>query len=360
MDSPRKDGWWVRKSASTILNGQSDKGRHGTQETPETTEEQGIGAEYNAPRAPYPPEGDQIKALIGNRWDVASQGTKGVLYRVSFAGEGHICGCAYHTTGKGCRRKHIAAVEHALLISPEAALGKKIDIREQVLACPDCGTKYSSDVWYHGRHEKRHGYKCVICKRRFGDNLGFEYRQVSRLYIMLTLMLSGMGMTAANIRMTLKHLGMGARGHHNQYPGAPSRGGGGACQDPQAAVHGGQVGLQREDAEGPRQGVVYGRCHGPLHPVHPGVGHNPPKEKHDAVPLLRTARDMAGGMIPRLFITNGLDQYHIAFKKVFRTLRGLRPIHIRDIHIRNLIYNTNKQERLNEGFAGRFRHIPAA
>ena len=43
------------------------------------------------------------------------------------------------------------------------------------------------------------------------------------------------------------------------------------------------------------------------------------KENHDAVPLLRTARDRAG-RIPRLFITDGLNQYHIAFKKVFYTL----------------------------------------
>ena len=41
------------------------------------------------------------------------------------------------------------------------------------------------------------------------------------------------------------------------------------------------------------------------------------KEKYDAVPLLRTARDRAG-KIPRLFITDGLNQYHIAFKKVKR------------------------------------------
>ncbi len=64
---------------------------------------------------------------------------------------------------------------------------------------------------------------------------------------------------------------------------------------------------------------------------------------------------MAGG-IPRLFITDGLDRYHIAFKKAFRTLKGLRSIHIRDIHIRNHICNTNKQERLNGGCAGRFRY----
>ena len=57
----------------------------------------------------------------------------------------------------------------------------------------------------------------------------------------------------------------------------------------------------------------------------------PTKEKYDAAPLLRRAQDMAG-KIPRLFITDGLEQYHIAFKKVFRTLKGLRSIHIRDIH----------------------------
>ena len=40
---------------------------------------------------------------------------------------------------------------------------------------------------------------------------------------------------------------------------------------------------------------------------------------------------------------------------MFYTLKGLISIHIRDIHLRNLFYNTNKQERLNGGFASRFR-----
>ena len=40
----------------------------------------------------------------------------------------------------------------------------------------------------------------------------------------------------------------------------------------------------------------------------------------------------------------------------FLTLKGIRSIHIRDIHIRNHICNTNKQERLNGEFAGRFRY----
>ena len=54
--------------------------------------------------------GDQIKALGGNRWDVASQGNEGAWYRVSLAGESPTCECAYHIMGKECKCKHIAAV----------------------------------------------------------------------------------------------------------------------------------------------------------------------------------------------------------------------------------------------------------
>ena len=35
-----------------------------------------------------------------------------------------MCECVYHSTGKGCRRKDMAAVEHDLLISSEAALNE--------------------------------------------------------------------------------------------------------------------------------------------------------------------------------------------------------------------------------------------
>ena len=38
-------------------------------------------------------KGDQIRALTGNRWDVASQDTEGVWYRISFAGESPTCEC---------------------------------------------------------------------------------------------------------------------------------------------------------------------------------------------------------------------------------------------------------------------------
>ena len=59
----------------------------------ETPERQGVGAAYNAPGAPHLPEGDQIKDIGGNRWDVAPRGTEGAWCRVSFAGEGPACEC---------------------------------------------------------------------------------------------------------------------------------------------------------------------------------------------------------------------------------------------------------------------------
>ena len=76
------------------------------------------------------------------------------------------------------------------------------------------------------------------------------------------------------------------------------------------------------------------------------------KDKYDAISLLRAVKHTAG-RLPRLFITDGIHQYRMAFKKVFRTLKSIRSTHIRDIHIRNLIC---KQEHLNGRFADRFRY----
>ncbi len=302
-------------------------------------------------------KGDQIKALTGHRWDVASQSEEGVWYRVSFAGDSPTCECAYHTTGKGCRCKHIAAVEHTLLISSEATFGKKVEVEEKELCCPGCKEKrYVRNGWYRGKYEKRQRYKCTICGRRFRDNLGFEHRQVPRLYITLALMLSGMGTSAANIQTTLGHLGVRVHAdtitrileHYSEavqkYTETlkpPCVGDKWGCDEKHQKVRGKEWYITAI-MDLPTRFIL-------------SWDTTPTKEKYDAAPLLRRARDVAG-KIPRLFITDGLEQYHIAFKKVFRTLKGLKSIHIRDIHIRNLICNTNKQERLNGGLAGHFKY----
>lgn len=145
------------------------------QEVPETPESRASEQAITRRRLHVYQKGDHIKDIGGNRWDMTSQSTEGVWYRVSFAGESPTCKCVCHTTE-----------------------------RVQVQA-------------YGG--------------------------------------------------------GRGACGHHNQNTGALLQGGVRVCQDRQAAVRGGQVRLRRGAPEGPRQGVVYGSRHGPLHQVHPGMGH---------------------------------------------------------------------------------------
>ena len=301
-------------------------------------------------------QGDQIKTLTGMRWDVASQSTEGKWYRVSFACESSTCECAYHTTGKACRCKHIAAIEHLLLISSEASLGKKISVKEHELKCPKCKEKnYVCNGWHYGEHEDRQRYKCKACGRRFGDNLGFEYRHMPRLFITLALMLSGMGMSVANIQMTLAHLNVKVHVdtitrmiHHyskivEEYAKTIKPPG---IQDTWGTDE------KEQKIRGEKRWIVAVMDLSTRFILAWEISNT--KKKYDAAPLLRAAKDRAG-KIPRLFITDGLDRYHIAFKKVFYTLKGLRSIHIRDIHIQNLFCNTNKQERLNGEFASRFR-----
>ena len=151
-------------------------------------------------------------------------------------------------------------------------------------------------------------------------------------------------MAAANIQMTLKHLWVGVHAdtitripeHHPRVVGkyaetikSPCTGDKWGCDEKMQKVRG-------------RESYVVAVMDLATRVIPAWDISSPTREKYDAAPQLREARDMAGG-IPRLFITDGLDRYHIAFKKVFRTLKGLRSIHIRDIHIRNPICNTNKQ-----------------
>ena len=89
----------------------------------------------------------------------------------------------------GRRCKHMATVEHALLISSEAALGKNVVIEGQDLGCLGCREQeHARDGRCRGKREDIQRYERHVCERRFQGNLGFECRQVTRLYVTLVLM----------------------------------------------------------------------------------------------------------------------------------------------------------------------------
>ena len=297
----------------------------------------------------------QIKALSGDRWDVASQSVNDEWYRVSMSLEGPTCECKYHATGKGRRCKHIAAVEQLLSISSEPAPAEHIVIEEQEMRCPKCKCMdYTRDGIYHGKYEDKQLYRCS-CGRQFRDNLGVEYRQIPKKFITAILLLYGAGVSVPNIRALLKHFGIKVHvdtvtrnlehysklveGHVKKIK-PPCLGDKWGCDE------------KHQKVRGKESWIVAVMCTATRFVLAWDI--SPTKEKYNATPLLRAAKDIAG-RAPRLFVTDGLSQYHIAFKKVYQMVRGLMCWHIRDIHIRNIVCNTNTQERLNGEFADRFR-----
>ena len=242
-----------------------------------------------------------------------------------------------------------------LLIRSQPAHGKGITVGEREMACSGCKkAKYASHGWYRGKHEDRQIYKCSICGRRFRDNLGFEYRHVPRPYITLALMVWGMGMSVGNIRMTLKHLRVDAHQdtiirilehysgmveRHAETLKPPCAGDKWGCDEKRQDIHGREwwiVAVMDISTGSSWRGTF-----------------RPPRK--DTTPFPAAEGPGRGGQdSPGVHHGRHLPISHRLQSVPYR--KGLRPIHIRDIHIRTLICNTNKQERLNGELAGRFRY----
>ena len=254
---------------------------------------------------------------------------------------------ASHVTGKGCRCKHIAAVEYMLLKETVSSPKGKLIIGEVGLKCPECGKE---EYVLNGKDEYgKQRYLCKLCERRFRDNLGFEYRHTSPLFITLALVLNGAGMSPFNIQIMLEH--MNVKVHVDTisrwleyYVALVEK-----YTDPiQPPNLGSKLGAdeKRQDVKGEENYFVMAMDLATRFIL--AWETTSDKMGYDATKLLMAAKIKAG----KPYITDGLSGYHTAFKKVFGVLKGFF-MHLRDIHIRNEFSNTNKQERANSTFAGR-------
>ena len=296
-------------------------------------------------------KGGQIKTLTNKRWDVASESEEGKWYRVSFDCNRPTCECAYHTTGNGCRCKHIAAIEH-LILSETKSDCSKVDDKEELIStpvqeCPKCHSKkFVCNGWYTGKSGKKQRYKCKKCNHRFRDNLGFEYRHTSPMYITLCLLLYGAGLSVVILQHTLSHMGIIVSTNTitrwlEHYTGMAEK-----YTDPIRPPNLGaklSADEKRQDIRGRESYMVMAMDMATRFILAWEV--SPIKKGYNATNLLRKAQAKAGKPY-RIFITDGLVGYHTGFRKVFGVLKGL-VIHIRDIHIKNQFCNTNMQERLN-------------
>ena len=67
---------------------------------------------------------------------------------------------------------------------------------------------------------------------------------------------------------------------------------------------------------------------------------------YDAAGLLDKAR-LATGFRPRVFVTDGLRPFRKAFKKIFWSGQGPRPVHVADCHWMKKYCSNNGHERFN-------------
>jgi transposase-like protein/predicted RNA-binding Zn-ribbon protein involved in translation (DUF1610 family) len=236
-----------------------------------------------------------------------------------------------------------------LLKETESPSMGRLIIGEVELRCPDCKEKNYVRNGKDGSGRQR--YRCKECRRRFRDNLGFEYRRTPPLFITLALMLNGMETSPVGIRIVLAHMGVNVHADTISrwlvHYVAPAE----RYTDPMRPPNlGSKLGAdeKRQDVRGGENYFVMAMDLATRFIL--AWETTADKMGYDATKLLEAAK--AGK--PPILITDGLSGYHAAFKRVFGSLKGLF-MHLCDIHIRNAFPNTNRQERVNGTFAGRAR-----
>ena len=300
----------------------------------------------------------QIKHPYKKRWEVASQSAAGKWYEVALAENGFHCGCKYHEEGGGRRCKHIAAVEIILLREAHAVTsGEQLVIEPAEPACRKCGSgEYSRDAirWCPKRRDAVQRFRCKICGRRFSDNLGFEGRHFAPAIITLALTIFAFGISPDGISQILRQAGttvhpVTVQRWVDRYVDLVE-----AYANTLAPP---RLGLKwssdekNKDIRGQERWVFTVMDSITRFILSYNVATL--KFGYNAVPLLETAKKRAG-FVPRIFVTDGLPSFGIAFQKVFWTLKNA-AVHISEIHLKGGRCNNNGHERLNGELGDRFK-----
>ena len=212
----------------------------------------------------------------------------------------------------------MAAAGYMLLKETVSSPKGKLIIGEVGLKFPGCGKEmYVLDGKDDSGNQR---YLRKLCDRRFGDNLGLEYRHTSPMFITLALMPNGAGMSPSNIQIMLGRLNVkvhvdtiSRRLEHyvelaEKYTGP--------MQPPNL---GSKLGAdeKRQDVKGEEDYFVMATDIATRFIL--AWETTADKMGHDAANLLKAAKAKAG----KPCITGGLSGCHTAFEKGVRRPEGL-------------------------------------
>ena len=235
-------------------------------------------------------------------------------------------------------------------------LEERLAIEPAKPACPKCASEAHRKDGARPcrRKDPTRRFRCKNCRYRFSDNLGFEGRHLAPAVITLALTIFAFGISPGGISQVLRQAS--------------------------TAVH--PVTVQRRADRYVDLVEAYANT---LAPPRLGLKWSPDEKRRDirgrerwvftvmdgvtrfilscnvatlkfgynAVPLLEAAKNRAG-FAPRIFVTDGLPSFGVAFRKVFWTLKNA-AVHISEIHLRGERCNNNGRERLNGELGDRFK-----
>jgi putative transposase len=289
---------------------------------------------------------DQIKRIDENWYQVKAQSLKvGSWYDVVFTENGFVCYCPDNQWRKA-KCKHIHAVEFSLKLRKEVS---KQTVRIEPItkyACPHCN---SENIRKFGLRKNKSGhvqrYACIDCKKTFSVNLGFEGMKASPQIITSALQLYFTGESLRNVQKFLRLQGAEVT-HVTIYNWIKKYTG---LMEKYLEKITPQVG------EVWRADEIYLKVKGDKKYLYAMMDDETrfwiakqvadTKYNEDIKPMFRDARQLTKAK-PKVLITDGAQNFHIAYKKEYFTISNPRTKHIRHIHLQK-DRNNNKMERLN-------------
>lgn len=286
----------------------------------------------------------QIKKIWNDIYYVKSQSGHG-LYTVTNTPHGWTCGCPdYRYRFVEC--KHIWAVKFFLKIKAKIRESHVIEPLNAQL-CPECGSE--NIIGFGKRHNKcgdLQRYQCKDCKKRFSINLGFEKMKASPQVITSAIQLYFTGESLRNVMKFLKLQGIKVS-HVTVYKWISKY----------IALMNNyldKIQKQVQVSDTWRADELYVKFKGNMKYLFAIMDDETrfwiaqevaeTKYSHDARHIFSTAiRTM--GMKPNTLITDGLQAYNDAYKKLIYRQHG-QTKHIRHITLKG-DHNNNKMERMN-------------
>ncbi|HVB12979.1 MAG TPA: DDE-type integrase/transposase/recombinase [Nitrososphaerales archaeon] len=287
---------------------------------------------------------NQIERVFDFEYLVNSQSKEGKQYRVVKTNQGWGCTCPdYLYRAWNC--KHIYAVQISFELRQEVA--KRIIEPVSITSCQFCGSqsikKYGIRKTKNGQNIQR--FICEFCNRTFSLNIGFEKMKHNPQAITTAMQLYFSGESLRNTQKSLRLLGVQVC-HRTVYNWIQK-------YSELMAKYADKINPGVSDVW--RADEIYVKVRGDQKYLFALMDDETrywiaqevadTKEKHNPRGLFAEGKEITGKRPVRL-ITDGLESYHNAWKKEFRSNVGVRSEHIQDIAIDGKIHN-NKMERMN-------------